>query len=139
MITGHAHDDTVLFGLNVKNGRRCYSIDERDWQPMKIGATVLPGFLWIPVADDENGAWSSYWMRLQPGARSFEPQHDSTELILVLDGVFTDDDGTDFLPGQTVCYAAGSRHSTSSQAGCTVLVVAHTGSTIVSPSPATRV
>lgn len=139
MITGHAHDDTVPFGLNVKNGRRCYSIDERDWQPMKIGATVLPGFLWIPVADDENGAWSSYWMRLQPGAGSFEHRHDSTELILVLDGVFTDDDGTDFLPGQTVCYAAGSRHSTSSQAGCTVLVVAHTGSTIVSHSPATRV
>lgn len=132
MATEHMRDEMGLFGLTVKDGRRWYSIDERDWRPMKIGETVLPGFFWIPVADDENGAWSSYWMRLQPGARSFEHQHDSTELILILDGVFTDDDGTHFLPGQTVTYAAGSRHSTSSEEGCTVLVVAHTGATIVS-------
>ncbi|MFM0150110.1 cupin domain-containing protein [Paraburkholderia sp. RL18-085-BIA-A] len=77
-------------------------------------------------------------MRLQPGARSFEHLHDSTELILILDGAFTDDDGTDFLPGHTVCYPAGSRHSTSSKEGCTVLVVAHTGSTIVSQPQGTH-
>jgi hypothetical protein len=139
MTTGHMRDEMVFFGLHVKDGRRWYSIDERDWRPMKIGETVLPGFFWIPVADDENGAWSSYWMRLQPGARSLEHLHDSTELILVLDGVFTDDDGTDFLPGHTVSYPAGSRHSTSSKEGCIVLVVAHTGSTLVSQSQPTRI
>jgi anti-sigma factor ChrR (cupin superfamily) len=134
MTTERMRDEMALFGLQVKDGRRWYSIDERDWQPMKIGETALPGFFWIPVADDETGAWSSYWMRLQPGARSFDHQHDSTELILILEGVFTDDDGTDFLPGQTVTYPSGSRHSTSSRDGCTVLVVAHTESTIVSQS-----
>ena len=138
MVTERMPDEMVLFGLKVKDGRRLYSIDERDWRPMKIGETVLPGFFWIPVADDESGSWSSYWMRLQPGARSLEHQHDSTELILILEGVFTDDDGTDFLPGQTVSYPAGSRHSTSSKEGCTVLVVAHTGSTIVSPPQGTH-
>ncbi|WP_246217080.1 hypothetical protein [Paraburkholderia panacisoli] len=91
MVTGRMCDETVLFGLKVKDGRRWYSIDDRDWRPMKIGETVLPGFFWIPVAEDENGAWRSYWMRLQSGARSFEHQHDSTELILVLDGVFAAD------------------------------------------------
>ena len=138
MVTERMPDEMVLFGLKVKDGRRLYSIDERDWRPMKIGETVLHGFFWIPVANDERGAWSSYWMRLQPGARSFEHKHDSTELILILEGVFTDDDGTDFLPGQTVSYPAGSRHSTSSKEGCTVLVVAHTGSTIVSPPQGTH-
>ena len=133
MSTQEGHDESQpLEGLKVKNGRRWYAIDERDWRPMKMGETILPGFFWIPVADDENGAWSSYWMRLQPGARSFVHRHDSTELILILDGVFTDDDGTEFLPGQTVSYPAGSRHSTRSEAGCTVLVVARTGSRIVS-------
>ncbi|CAB3793726.1 hypothetical protein LMG28614_03749 [Paraburkholderia ultramafica] len=135
MTTAQLGDEMVLFGLKVEGPRRWYSIDERDWHPMKIGETLLPGFFWIPVAEDEGGAWSSYWMRLQPGARSFEHQHDSTELVMILDGVFTDDDKTDFLPGNTVCYAAGSRHSTSSAQGCTVLVVAHTGSTIVSRAP----
>ena len=138
MVTERMPDEMVLFGLKVKDGRRLYSIDERDWRPMKIGETVLHGFFWIPVANDERGAWSSYWMRLQPGARSLEHQHDSTELILILEGVFTDDDGTDFLPGQTVSYPAGSRHSTSSKEGCTVLVVAHTGSTIVSQPQGTH-
>jgi hypothetical protein len=87
MATEQMRDEMVLFGLKVKDGRRWYSIDERDWRPMKIGQTVLPGFFWIPVAEDENGAWSSYWMRLQAGARSLEHQHDSTELILILEGV----------------------------------------------------
>ncbi|WP_109477008.1 cupin domain-containing protein [Paraburkholderia sp. C35] len=132
MTTAQLPDEMVLFGLNVKGARRWYAIDERDWRPMFIGDTPLPGFSWIPVGEDDNGAWTSYWMRLQPGARSLEHRHDSTELIMILEGIFTDDDGADFLPGQTVCYAAGSRHSTSSAQGCTVLVVAHTGSTVVS-------
>ncbi|TKC78101.1 cupin domain-containing protein [Trinickia terrae] len=132
MTTKHVGDDMEpLAGLKVKDGRRWYSIDARDWRPMMIGDTALPGFSWIPVAEDEGGAWTSYWMRLEAGARSFEHRHDSTELILILDGVFTDDDGTDFHPGQTVSYPAGSRHSTSSAEGCTVLVVARTDSSIV--------
>jgi anti-sigma factor ChrR (cupin superfamily) len=98
---------------------------------MKIGETVLPGFFWIPVANDETGAWSSYWMRLEAGARSIQHRHDDTELIIVMEGVFTDDDGADFLPGQTVSYPAGSRHSTSSAKGCTVMVVEGRASSIV--------
>ncbi|CAB3718427.1 cupin domain-containing protein [Paraburkholderia rhynchosiae] len=133
MTVGADHEEArPLFGLKVTNGRRWYAIDAQDWQPMKIGDRVLPGYLWIPVADDENGAWSSYWMRVDAGASSPEHQHDSTELVMVMNGVFTDDDGADFLPGQTVTYPAGSRHSSSSRVGCTVLVVAHTGSKIVS-------
>lgn len=114
------------------SGRRWYEIDAKDWQPMRIGGRILPGYFWIPIADDENGAWSSYWMRIEAGARSPYHRHESTELVMVLEGIFSDDDGTHFLPGQTVIYAAGSRHSTSSEVGCTVLVVAQIGSSIVS-------
>lgn len=136
MAVGYIDDETPpLVGLKVTNGRREYAIDARDWRPMKIGDRVIPGYFWIPVADDENGAWSSYWMRVEAGAFSPEHQHDSTELVMVLNGVFTDDDGADFLPGQTVTYPVGSRHSTSSTVGCTVLVVAQTGSSIVSDAP----
>ncbi|WP_321793592.1 cupin domain-containing protein [Burkholderia pyrrocinia] len=133
MHSDNARDAAVpLVGLRIEGARRWYSIDERDWRPMKIGDAVLPGFSWIPVADDENGAWSSYWMRLDAGARSPVHRHDSTEVILILEGVFTDDDGTRFLPGQTVSYSAGSAHSTSSERGCTVLVVAQAGASMVS-------
>jgi mannose-6-phosphate isomerase-like protein (cupin superfamily) len=132
MKTAHIDGETgSLAGLKIKNGRRWYTLDDRDWRPMKIGDTVLPGFFSIPVAQDESGAWTSYWMRLEAGARSFEHRHDSTELIVIFDGVFTDDDGADFHPGDTVSYPAGSRHSTSSKSGCTVLVVARSESSIV--------
>lgn len=60
MTTAQLRDEMVLFGLNVKDARRWYSIDERDWRAMKIGDSVLPGFFWIPVAEDERGAWTSY-------------------------------------------------------------------------------
>jgi anti-sigma factor ChrR (cupin superfamily) len=121
-----------LAGLKAAPGRRWYAIAASDWQPMKIGDTVLHGFFSIPVADDERGRWTSYWMRVEPGARSPVHRHDTTELIMVLDGVFTDDDGSDYLPGHTVTWPAGSTHSTTSASGCTVLVVAHTGSSIAS-------
>jgi len=91
-----------LAGLKAAPGRRWYAIAASDWQPMKIGDTVLHGFFSIPVADDERGRWTSYWMRVEPGARSPVHRHDTTELIMVLDGVFTDDDGSDYLPGHTV-------------------------------------
>jgi anti-sigma factor ChrR (cupin superfamily) len=120
-----------LAGLRVDGERRWYTIDAADWRPMMIGDTPLQGFSWIPLASDEAGAWHSYWMRLEAGARSLQHRHEGTELIMVLEGVFTDDDGADFLPGQTVAYPAGSCHSTYSARGCTVLVVEGRASSVV--------
>ncbi len=58
MTIGFNDEDALpLFGLKIASGRRGYAIDARDWQPMKIGGQTLPGYFWIPVADDENGAW----------------------------------------------------------------------------------
>ena len=34
MTTAQLRDELVLFGLNVKDARRWYSIDERDWRAM---------------------------------------------------------------------------------------------------------
>ncbi|MBR8184211.1 cupin domain-containing protein [Burkholderia ambifaria] len=119
-----------LYGAQAERERLRYVIDERDWKPMKIGGTVLPDFHWIPVAQDENGAWQSYWMRMRPGARSPEHVHESTELLFVEHGVFADGDGVDYLPGDMVVYRAGSRHTSYSKEGCVVLVVARAASTI---------
>jgi hypothetical protein len=53
---------------------------------MMIGNDFLPGFFWIPVTSDESGAWTSYWMRLEAGARSREHRHEATELVMILGG-----------------------------------------------------
>lgn len=120
-----------LHGAHAEHGRQRYVIDARDWRPMKIGETELPGFSWIPVAKDERGAWESYWMRMSPGARSPYHIHDSAELLYVANGVFSDADGADYRSGDVVVYHAGSRHASVSEDGCMVFVVARTGSSIV--------
>lgn len=114
-------------GLKIQGDRRWYSIDQKDWRPMLIGETPIPGYSWIPLAEDEAGAWRSYWMKMDAGARGPLHRHDGTELVMVLDGVFIDSDGTQFLPGHVVTYPAGSRHSTHSTTGCIVLVIEKTG------------
>ncbi|WP_240655828.1 cupin domain-containing protein [Paraburkholderia phosphatilytica] len=119
----------ALAGLFVKGGRARYTIESDDWQPMMIGDTPLAGFSWIPVAE-EDGAWSSYWMRIDAGARSPSHRHESIELLMILEGIFTDDDGTDFVPGETVTYQAGTTHRSFSRDGCVVLVVTREASSI---------
>lgn len=114
-------------GLKIQGDRHGYSIDESDWQPLLIDETPIPGYSWIPLAKDEAGAWQSYWMKIDAGARGPLHRHGGTELVMVLDGVFVDGDGTEFLPGHVVTYAAGSRHSTHSTVGCVVLVIEKTG------------
>lgn len=112
-------------------GRSHYTIRQEDWRPLRIDDSSIPGYFWIPVSDDEDGAWSSYWMKIQPGAQGPAHRHGTTELIVVFEGVLSDSDGARFAAGEVVTYAAGSHHSTSSDVGCTVLVVARTGSTLV--------
>ena len=112
-------------------GRRHYKIREEDWRPLQIGDRDIPGYFWIPLSDDEEGAWSSYWMRVEPGASGPEHRHNTTEFIYVAEGVFTDSDGVSFRPGDVLTYPAGSSHSSSSACGCVVLVVARTGSQLV--------
>ncbi|MDR5740701.1 MULTISPECIES: cupin domain-containing protein [unclassified Caballeronia] len=97
---------------------------------MLIEGKRHPGFSIIPIVDDESGAWTSYWMRLDAGARSLFHTHTSTELLIVMDGVYTDQDATDFTAGQVVTFPAGTSHWSYSREGCTVLVVTNSESAL---------
>ncbi|PQV54879.1 cupin domain-containing protein [Paraburkholderia sp. BL21I4N1] len=108
--------------------RRSYAIDDNDWLPLTIGDSEIPGYFWIPLSSDDKNRWSSYWMKIEPGAQGPQHRHEATELILVYEGTFTDSDGKDFAPGNVITYATGSNHSSSSRDGCVVLVVAREGS-----------
>lgn len=110
--------------------RSHYTIRQEDWRPLRIGDSNIPGYFWIPLSDDEDGAWSSYWMKIEAGARGPVHRHGTTELLVVHEGVLSDSDGATFTAGDVLTYAAGSNHATSSDTGCVVLVVARTGSTL---------
>jgi anti-sigma factor ChrR (cupin superfamily) len=120
----------IQYAAAAPAGRAIHTLNNDAWQPMMIEGERLPGFWFIPVVDDESGEWSSYWMRLEAGARSLVHTHTSTELLLILDGIYTDQDGTDFTARQVVTYPAGTTHWSHSREGCTVLVVTNTESTL---------
>lgn len=115
-------------GVSAPDGRLIHALDERDWLPMMIQGKRHPGFWVIPIIDDETGLWTSYWMRLDAGARSLLHTHTSTELLLIMDGVYTDQDGADITARQVVTYPAGTSHWSHSREGCTVLVVTNSES-----------
>jgi len=122
--------NALLHGQCCAYDKMRYVIDDRDWAPMTIGDAVLPGFFCIPLAKDECGAWSSYWMRMDAGALSPQHLHLTTELLVIREGVFTDNDGADYGPGEAVVYHAGSRHTSSTREGCIALVVTRSSSRI---------
>lgn len=111
-------------------GRRIHADAGRHWQPMLIEGQRHPGFWIVPIVDDETGAWTSYWMRLDAGARSLVHTHTTTELLYVTEGIYTDQDGTDIVAGQVVTFPAGSSHWSYSRTGCTVLVVTNSESSL---------
>jgi anti-sigma factor ChrR (cupin superfamily) len=118
----------IEHGISAPDGRLIHALDERHWQPMMIQGKRHSGFWIIPIVDDETGLWTSYWMRLDAGARSLLHTHTSTELLLIMDGVYTDQDGTDITARQVVTYPAGTSHWSHSREGCTVLVVTNSES-----------
>ncbi|AFY29753.1 cupin domain-containing protein [Cyanobium gracile] len=60
-------------------------------------------------------------VRYAPGSRFAPHGHDGGEEFLVLEGVFSDEQG-DYAPGTYVRNPVGSAHAPFSEAGCTILV-----------------
>ena len=71
--------------------------------------------------DGEEVARATSLVRFAPGCAFPEHEHGAGEEFLVLDGVFSDEEG-DFPAGFYVRNPPGSRHSPASQPGCTILV-----------------
>ena len=101
---------------------------------------TLPGVEWLPLSGGAEADKEVYLIRFGPGSRSHPHIHQGSEEFLVLDGELTDDDGMVFRPGDFVRFEPGSKHSSFSEEGCTLLVilaggtnqpVAATGSNVV--------
>ena len=60
---------------------------------------------------------------MDAGARSNPHEHTGHEEFLVLDGELIDCDGQSFKSGDYVHFQPGSKHSSSSPEGCTLLVI----------------
>ncbi|MCU0754334.1 MAG: cupin domain-containing protein [Xanthomonadales bacterium] len=90
------------------------------WQPSPV-----PGVWRKPLAraDAERGHATSV-VRYDAGARFRRHEHPGGEEILVLEGVFSDEQG-DYGPGSYLRNPPGSGHAPYSKDGCTLLVKLH--------------
>ena len=77
--------------------------------------------------DESRPTWTGFHaMRMEPGAISPAHEHTADEFFFMLEGELIDHDGTRYGPGDMVWLRAGSRHSSHTPEGCTILVYVET-------------
>jgi len=84
----------------------------------------IAGMSWIPLSGElANGVFECFLLRMQAGARSNPHEHTGHEEFLMLEGELIDCDGHTFRAGDYVRFEPGSKHSSHSPEGCTLLVI----------------
>jgi anti-sigma factor ChrR (cupin superfamily) len=96
------------------------NIDWKDYKvPGREGVEIYPFYTTEDTGSDGPAA---ALVRYQPGAEVKTHRHPGYELIYVLDGVLSNDEG-DHSPGTLQICPPGSEHALGSKDGCTFLVV----------------
>lgn len=104
-----------LWQMHPQDTRRvCLNISTAEWRP-----GLVPGLQVLPLHDF--GSEQVALVRWQPGTRFPVHAHPGGEEILVLEGVFADEQGT-YPAGTWLRNPPGSRHGPWSPTGCTIWV-----------------
>lgn len=103
--------------------RRVVATATGEFRPFDRYGAALPGLSWLPLSLDQASGHSVYLLHFAPGARGPAHEHAAPEAFLVMDGTFTDSDGTVLKAGDFARYEAGSKHFSYSESGCTLLVI----------------
>ena len=88
-----------------------------DWRP-----SGTPGFWVKPLVEDQAAGVRTWLMKSDPGASSAPHTHDEIEQIYVLEGHFSDADGT-YGPGDFIIRSVGAPHMTTCPEGSLSLVI----------------
>ncbi len=89
----------------------------------RYGKTVA-GMWWMPLSGELlNGEFECFLLKMDAGAESKPHEHVGHEEFFVLDGVLIDPDGVEFTSGDYVHFQPGSKHSSHTPDGCTLLVM----------------
>ena len=104
--------------------RHIASTADDQYRPYNRCGTPVPGMSWIPLSGElNNGTFECFMLRMDAGARSKPHEHTGGEEFMVLDGELIDCDGQRFHSGDYVRFEPGSRHSSHTPNGCTLLVI----------------
>jgi len=102
--------------------RRVANRFEAEFVPFIVDGEPSPGE-WILQLDGSyplGGVFHVY--RMDPGTRTTPHEHTCDEQFLMLEGELIDHDGHVYRPGDLVLLAAGTRHDSRTETGCTLAV-----------------
>ena len=104
--------------------RQVISASDDQFKPYDRYGDPVAGMEWIPLSGElQNEEFECFLLRMQAGARSKPHEHTGHEEFLVMDGELIDCDGRTFRSGEFVRFLPGSKHSSHTPDGCTLLVM----------------
>ncbi len=106
------------------NLRQIIDTASDEFKPYDRYGDSIAGMSWIPLSGElQNGEFECFLLRMDAGAQSKPHEHLGFEEFLVIDGELIDCDGTTYRSGDFVRFLPGSRHSSHTPNGCTLLVM----------------
>jgi anti-sigma factor ChrR (cupin superfamily) len=115
--------------------RHIIPTDTASFKPYDRYGEPVAGMSWIPLSGELlNGEFESFLLRMDAGASSNPHEHTGHEEFLVLDGELIDCDGEVFKSGDYVHFQPGSKHSSTTPDGCTLLVMLRGNNRALTPA-----
>ena len=99
----------------------------KNFTPYKRYGSVSSGLKWMLLSKDEKLEHEVFIVKFEPESSSSFHKHNGYEEFYVIDGELIDDDGEVFKKGDYVKFEKGTKHSSHSEKGCTILVILFEG------------
>ena len=107
--------------------RRIIETKHEYFSPYKRYGAVSTGLKWMPLSKDEKLEHEVFMLKFEPESSSSLHKHNGFEEFYVIEGELIDDDGKVFKRGDYSKFEKGTKHSSYSKTGCTLLVILYAG------------
>ena len=107
--------------------RRIIETKYEYFTPYNRYGTVSSGLKWLSLSKDEKLEHEVFIVQFEPARSSSLHKHIGYEEFYVIDGELIDDDGKVFKKGDYIKFEIGTKHSSYSKTGCTLLVILYSG------------
>ena len=107
--------------------RKIIKTEREYFSPYNRYGIVSSDLKWLPLSKNEKLEHEVFIVEFEPESSSSLHKHKGYEEFYVIDGELIDDDGKVFKKGDYIKFEKGTKHSSYSKNGCTLLVILYAG------------